>query len=181
MSDITIRPVLTKADRKAFVDLPFRLYAHNPNWVPPLKDEVHGLITPGKNPWFEHGEAELFLAERGGQVVGRISAHIDHLALTQPVDQGMGPVGVHGLQCAGALGNGAGFIQDIGHRQRIQRAAFDGQGAVDRTDVVGLLQVDGWPVEVACMHLAQPVVDGGQEVQHAGADGVVGDVANVHL
>lgn len=91
MSDITIRPVLTKADRKAFVDLPFRLYAHNPNWVPPLKDEVHGLITPGKNPWFEHGEAELFLAERGGQVVGRISAHIDHLALKQPPEQGMGP------------------------------------------------------------------------------------------
>jgi hypothetical protein len=91
MTQITIRPMLTKADKKAFVDLPFRLYAKNPNWVPPLKDEVHGLITPGKNPWFEHGEAELFLAERGGQIVGRISAHIDHIALKQPPEQGMGP------------------------------------------------------------------------------------------
>lgn len=91
MTDIVIRPVVTKADNKAFVDLPFRLYANDPNWVPPLKDEVHGLITPGKNPWFEHGEAEFFLAERGGQVVGRISAHIDHLALKQPPEQGMGP------------------------------------------------------------------------------------------
>jgi hypothetical protein len=91
MPDIVIRPALTKADKKAFVDLPFRLYANDPNWVPPLKDEVHGLITPGKNPWFEHGEAEFFLAERGGQVVGRISAHIDHLALKQPPEQGMGP------------------------------------------------------------------------------------------
>jgi hypothetical protein len=91
MSQITIRPMLTKADKKAFIDLPFRLYAKNPNWVPPLKDEVHGLITPGKNPWFEHGEAELFLAERGGQIVGRISAHIDHIALKQPPEQGMGP------------------------------------------------------------------------------------------
>ncbi len=91
MTDITIRPVLTKADKKAFVDLPFRLYANDPNWVPPLKDEVYGLITPGKNPWFEHGEAELFLAERDGRVVGRISAHIDHIALTQPPEQGMGP------------------------------------------------------------------------------------------
>jgi GNAT superfamily N-acetyltransferase len=89
--DITIRPVLTKSDRKAFVDLPFRLYASDLNWVPPLKVDVHGLITPGKNPWFEHGEAQLFLAERGGGVVGRISAHIDHLALTQPVEQGFGP------------------------------------------------------------------------------------------
>lgn len=91
MTDIIIRPVLTKADRKAFVDLPFRLYANDPNWVPPLTDEVYGLITPGKNPWFEHGEAEFFLAERNGCVVGRISAHIDHLALKQPLEQGMGP------------------------------------------------------------------------------------------
>ncbi len=86
-----IRPVITKADRKAFVDLPYRLYANDPNWVPPLKDEVHALITPGKNPWFEHGEAQLFLAEVDGRVTGRISAHIDHLALAQPPEQGMGP------------------------------------------------------------------------------------------
>ncbi len=86
-----VRPVQSKADRVAFVDLPFRLYAEDPNWVAPLKDDVHGLLTPGKNPWFGHGEAQLFLAERAGRVVGRISAHIDHLALTQPVDQGMGP------------------------------------------------------------------------------------------
>ncbi len=91
MTEIIIRPVVTKADKKAFVELPFRLYANDPNWVPPLKDEVFGLITPGKNPWFEHGEAELFLAERGGKVVGRISAHIDHIALNQPAEQGMGP------------------------------------------------------------------------------------------
>ena len=88
---LVLRPVTTKADRVAFVDLPFRLYAKDPNWVPPLKDEVFGLITPGKNPWFGHGEAQLFLAERGGKAVGRISAHIDHLALAQPPEQGMGP------------------------------------------------------------------------------------------
>jgi hypothetical protein len=91
MTEINIRPVRTKADKKAFIDLPFRLYVGDPNWVPPLKDEVYGLITPGKNPWFEHGEAEFFLAERGGAIVGRISAHIDHLALAQPPEQGMGP------------------------------------------------------------------------------------------
>lgn len=88
---LTIRPVTTKADRTAFVDLPFRLYAGNPAWVPPLKDDVHELLSEKKNPWFEHGEAQLFLAERSGTVVGRISAHIDHLALAQPADQGFGP------------------------------------------------------------------------------------------
>lgn len=91
MTDIIIRPVTSKADKKAFVELPYRLYANDPNWVPPLKDEVYGLITPGKNPWFGHGEAQLFLAERNGQIVGRISAHIDHLALKQPAEQGFGP------------------------------------------------------------------------------------------
>jgi GNAT superfamily N-acetyltransferase len=91
MADIEIIKVLTKAERKAFVDLPYRLYADNPNWVPPLKGEVYALITPGKNPWFEHGEAQYFLARQGGRVVGRISAHIDHLAQHQPVAQGMGP------------------------------------------------------------------------------------------
>lgn len=97
-ASITVRPVSAKADIKAFVDLPYRLYANDPNWVPPLKDEVYGLITPGKNPWFEHGELQLFMAERAGQVVGRISAHIDTLALTQPPEQGMGPgVGFWGL------------------------------------------------------------------------------------
>jgi hypothetical protein len=90
-SDITVRLVTTKADKAAFVDLPFRLYARDANWVPPLKAEVHGLITPGKNPWFEHAEAALYLAERDGRVVGRISAHIDHIALKQPPEQGMGP------------------------------------------------------------------------------------------
>ena len=91
MSSISIRPVATKADRKAFVELPFRLYANDPNWVPPLRSDVYELITPGKNPWFEHGEAQLMLAERDGSVTGRISAHIDALAIAQPVEQGMGP------------------------------------------------------------------------------------------
>jgi GNAT superfamily N-acetyltransferase len=88
---VIVRPVASAADRAAFIDLPYRLYASDPCWVPPLRDEVKGLITPGKNPWFEHGRAQLFLAERDGAVVGRISAHIDDLALAQPPEQGMGP------------------------------------------------------------------------------------------
>jgi GNAT superfamily N-acetyltransferase len=88
---LSIRPISSKADRKKFVDLPFRLYKGDPNWVPPLKGEALGLITPEKNGWFSHAEAQLFLAERGDRVVGRISAHIDTLALTMPAAQGFGP------------------------------------------------------------------------------------------
>jgi len=90
-SDLVITPVSGKADLAAFIDLPWRLYANDPAWVPPLKAEVKELLTPGKNPFFGHAQAQYFLARRGGKVVGRISAHIDHLALKQPVEQGMGP------------------------------------------------------------------------------------------
>ena len=80
MSDIlTIRPVETRADRKNFVDFAWEVYRDDPYWVPPLKDEVHGLLDPRKNPWFGHGRAALWLAERSGKVVGRISAQVDDL------------------------------------------------------------------------------------------------------
>jgi hypothetical protein len=77
-----IRPVITAADRKAFVNLPWRLYAKDPHWVPPLKSEMLGLIGGIKsNPWFGHAEAALWLAERDGEVVGRISAQVDQLVI----------------------------------------------------------------------------------------------------
>ena len=88
---VIIVPAKSSADRREFVDLAFRLNRGDPAWVPPLKSEVHALLNPRKNPWFGHGEAQLFLARRGKRTVGRISAHIDRLALTQPSDQGMGP------------------------------------------------------------------------------------------
>ncbi|MDO9490566.1 MAG: N-acetyltransferase [Sphingomonadaceae bacterium] len=79
---MVIRPVETAADRKQFVELPFRLYRNDPMWRPPLKAEVHGLIGgPKSNPWFEHARMQLWLAERDGEVVGRISAQVDELVL----------------------------------------------------------------------------------------------------
>ena len=78
-ANISIRRVANKADRKAFVDLAWEVYKDDPCWVPPLKDEVHGLLDPKKNPWFGHGKAELWLAERAGEIVGRISAQVDDL------------------------------------------------------------------------------------------------------
>jgi GNAT superfamily N-acetyltransferase len=89
---VTIRPVLTKTDKKAFVDFAWEVYKDDPAWVPPLKDEVHGLITSGKNPWFEHARAQLWLAERGGKVVGRISAQVDDL-VQEHMGRGIGQWG----------------------------------------------------------------------------------------
>lgn len=78
MTAPSIRPVASKRDLKVFIELPYRLRRDDPNWVPPLRFERRQFLDRDKNPWFEHSEAELLLCERQGEVVGRVSAHIDH-------------------------------------------------------------------------------------------------------
>jgi len=73
---VEVRPVRGIAERRRFVELPFRLHAHT-NWIPPLKLERYAYLSRRLNPFFKHGDAELFLAWRDGRVVGRISAQID--------------------------------------------------------------------------------------------------------
>jgi GNAT superfamily N-acetyltransferase len=78
MASVSIRPVRTRRELKRFVKVPFGLHRDHPQWVPPLVFERMEFLNRRKNPWFEHGEAELLIAERDGQPVGRISAHLDH-------------------------------------------------------------------------------------------------------
>ncbi len=78
MAALTIRPVTGKSDLKRFIEVPYHLRAGDPQWVPPLRFERRQFLDRKKNPWFEHAECELLLCERDGEVVGRISAHIDH-------------------------------------------------------------------------------------------------------
>jgi GNAT superfamily N-acetyltransferase len=78
VTEPSIRPVSGKRDLKAFIELPYRLRRDDPQWVPPLRFERRQFLDRNRNPWFEHAEAEFFLCERGGEVVGRICAHIDH-------------------------------------------------------------------------------------------------------
>ena len=60
-----------------FIKLPWRLYRNEENWVPPLVSERKRHLNRAKNPFFEHAEAEYFLAWRDGEPVGRITAHVD--------------------------------------------------------------------------------------------------------
>jgi GNAT superfamily N-acetyltransferase len=76
---ITTRPVRSRRDLKKFIRFPWKIYQNDPAWVPPLIQERLQILSRRKNPFFEHAEAEYFLAERNGEVVGRLSAHIDHL------------------------------------------------------------------------------------------------------
>jgi GNAT superfamily N-acetyltransferase len=78
MGSVTIRPVRTRRERKRFVKVPFHLHRDRPQWVAPLIFERMQFLDPKKNPYFDHAEVELFVAERDGEPVGRISAQIDH-------------------------------------------------------------------------------------------------------
>ena len=78
MGSVTIRPVGSRRELKSFVKVPFHLHRAHPQWVAPLVFERMEFLNREKNPWFQHGEAEFFLAERDGRPVGRISAHLDH-------------------------------------------------------------------------------------------------------
>jgi GNAT superfamily N-acetyltransferase len=89
--ELRIAPVGGKQALADFVELPYRLYESDPNWIPPLRSDVYELLNPEKNPFYKHAEGQLFVARRAGRAVGRISAHFDTLALEQPVEKGMGP------------------------------------------------------------------------------------------
>jgi GNAT superfamily N-acetyltransferase len=66
-----------RRELRAFIGLPWRLYCDEPNWVAPLRMDIKRRLDPRRNPWFEHAQAEYFLAWRDGRPIGRISAHID--------------------------------------------------------------------------------------------------------
>lgn len=84
---ITVRPVSSRSELRQFIDLQFELYRGNPYWVAPLRRDVSHSLTPSKNPFFEHGKIQPFLATDGrGEVVGRIAAIINGMHLKKYED-----------------------------------------------------------------------------------------------
>jgi hypothetical protein len=75
---VEVRRVAGRRDIAAFIRLPWRLYRDSATWVPPLLMERKRHLDRRRNPFFEHAEAEYFLAWRDGEPVGRITAHVDH-------------------------------------------------------------------------------------------------------
>jgi GNAT superfamily N-acetyltransferase len=78
---LSIRPIELRNKRqlKTFIKFPWKIYLDNSYWVPPLiLDQLH-FFTPGKNPYFSHSTAQLFMAFRGNEPVGRISADENNL------------------------------------------------------------------------------------------------------
>lgn len=73
MLDITQVDPRGKSDVRRFLRFPFHLYKDHPLWVPPILIDARIQLDPDKHPFYEHSEAEFFLAERKGEVVGRIA------------------------------------------------------------------------------------------------------------
>jgi hypothetical protein len=79
---VEVRALHGKRDLDHFIMLPWRIYADDPAWIPPLMHDVRTLLDPKKHPFHEHAQVACFLAWRGGEPVGRIAAilnqrHID--------------------------------------------------------------------------------------------------------
>src|SRR5688572_12733901 len=74
---VAVTPVSSASDLRAFVALPHRLYEHDRDWVPPLGRDVRWVLDERRNPFWNHARRMLFLARRGGRVVGRVAAIVD--------------------------------------------------------------------------------------------------------
>ncbi|MEO5755173.1 MAG: GNAT family N-acetyltransferase [Chthoniobacterales bacterium] len=142
MSAITVTPVASSTERDLFIKFPWRIYRNDPAWVPPLILERKGFLNRKRHPFYEHGDAALFLARAGGDIVGRIMASDDpnYNALHQS------NVGCFGLfDC----------VDDPAVAAALFAAAGDWLRAKGRTEVMG-------PIDYSTNYVCGLLVDGFQ-------------------
>jgi GNAT superfamily N-acetyltransferase len=77
-STVVVKAVSSRREVERFIRVPWRIYGQDPLWVPPLLSERRAFLNPRKNPFFAHGEVQLFLAFRGNEPVGTIAAILNH-------------------------------------------------------------------------------------------------------
>ncbi|MGD8850283.1 MAG: hypothetical protein PVF18_11195, partial [Anaerolineales bacterium] len=87
-----IHPAESTRERTRFIEFPYHFYRDDPVWVPPLRSELHGQFEASENPFLEHCDHELFILEDEGEMIGRVAAFIDTLA----VDFWGEPIGLFG-------------------------------------------------------------------------------------
>jgi hypothetical protein len=78
---IVVTEVRSGRDLRRFLGVPYHVYRNDSCWVPPLQHEIRKLLDRRRNPFFEHAEADYWIAWRGDRPVGRISAQINRLHL----------------------------------------------------------------------------------------------------
>jgi GNAT superfamily N-acetyltransferase len=80
VNNIEVRPVRTRREKKLFLTFPWRIYRHDPLWVPPLLPERKKMVDPRKGKFFQDGYAELFIAWKDGRPCGTIACGEDQSA-----------------------------------------------------------------------------------------------------
>lgn len=77
---IEIKKIHTENDKdvETFIQLPFRLYEDHPYWVPPLRSEMKQILNKKQHPFYDHSQADFFVALEENQALGRISAIFNH-------------------------------------------------------------------------------------------------------
>jgi GNAT superfamily N-acetyltransferase len=73
-----VREVTGARDVRRFIQVAWRVNRRDPNWVPPLLMAVKAVLNPRKHPFHQHADVALFLAEKGGEAVGRVAAIVNH-------------------------------------------------------------------------------------------------------
>ncbi len=74
MENIKVRKIDYPKELKKFIKFPWKVYKNDKYWVPPLDYDQKHILRKEKNPFFEHAEMDLFVAESNGEIVGRIAA-----------------------------------------------------------------------------------------------------------
>ena len=74
MSAINISTVKSSSDIMRFIKFQWKIYKDDPKWVPPLIMDRKKILNTEKNPFYKHAEIELYIAEKDGEMVGRIAA-----------------------------------------------------------------------------------------------------------
>jgi GNAT superfamily N-acetyltransferase len=141
MANLKLDPVKTDAELMAFITFPWKVYQDNRYWVPPLISERKTFLNPQRNPFFEHGRGQFYLAKRGADVVGTIGAFTND-AYNQFQGLNVGFFGFFEVledeEAAQALLHGAEtWAREAGHESILGPAMFS------TNDEVGLL-VDGF-------------------------------------
>jgi GNAT superfamily N-acetyltransferase len=77
VATIQVLPVRNRRERNVFIEFPWRIYRNDPAWVPPLILERKEFLDRKRHPFYQHGDAALFLAKRNGEIVGRIMVSDD--------------------------------------------------------------------------------------------------------
>lgn len=139
----TIHSVQTAKDKRLFLDVARQIYSNDPNWICPPDKMIHNTFEPGKNSYFQHGDAARWiLRDSGGKLVGRIAAFIDE---DKKMNSGIAAGGIGFFECVNDQ-QAADMLFDTAKQWLAERqaAAMDGPINFGENDRFWGLLVEGF-------------------------------------